>query len=132
TKRRGIIASLVALGTNCGTLGASAIWGILVATLSEEQLLSWGWRIPFLGSAVLLLFAVWIRFRLKESPVFEESPHVDDGVALTMDEIRTKAQRENDTRMLEALEQNKWRAFVPAFLLRRSEERRVGKGRRSR
>jgi MHS family metabolite:H+ symporter-like MFS transporter len=118
TKRRGIIASLVALGTNCGTLGASAIWGILVATLSEEQLLSWGWRIPFLGSAVLLLFAVWIRFRLKESPVFEESPHVDDGVALTMDEIRTKAQRENDTRMLEALEQNKWRAFVPAFLLR--------------
>ncbi|TDD38816.1 MFS transporter [Saccharopolyspora elongata] len=118
TKRRGIIASLVALGTNCGTLGASAIWGILVAVLSEEQLLAWGWRIPFLGSAVILLFAVWIRFRLKESPVFEESSHVNDGVALTTDEIRAKAEQENDIPMLEALEQKKWRALVPAFLLR--------------
>lgn len=116
--RRGIIASLVALGTNCGTLGASAIWGVLVAVLSDEQLLAWGWRIPFLGSAVILLFAVWVRYRLKESPVFEESSHVNDGVALTKDEIRAKAEQENDPRMLEALEQNKWRAFVPAFLLR--------------
>ncbi|MDI2028187.1 MFS transporter [Saccharopolyspora sp. TS4A08] len=116
--RRGIIASLVALGTNCGTLGASAIWGVLVAVLSEEQLLAWGWRIPFLGSAVILLFAVWVRFRLKESPVFEESAHVTDGVALTTAEIREKAEQENDERMLEALEQNKWRAMIPAFLLR--------------
>jgi MHS family metabolite:H+ symporter-like MFS transporter len=116
--RRGIIASLVALGTNCGTLGASAIWGILVAVLSEEQLLAWGWRIPFLASAVILLFAVWIRYRLKESPVFEESAHVDDGVALTKAETRAKAEAENDTAMLEALGQNKWRAMIPAFLLR--------------
>ncbi|MBB3664243.1 MULTISPECIES: MFS transporter [Prauserella salsuginis group] len=117
-RRRGVIASLVALGTNCGTLGASAIWGILVAVMSEEQLLSWGWRIPFLGSAVILLVAVWIRFRLKESPVFEESSHVSDGVALSTAEVRAKAERENDTQMLEALEQKKWRALVPAFLLR--------------
>lgn len=118
TNRRGIISSLVALGTNCGTLGASAIWGILVAVLSEEQLLAWGWRIPFLGSAVILVFAVWVRYRLKESPVFEESAHVKDGVALTTDEIRAKAEHNNDSRMLEALEQKKWRTFVPAFLLR--------------
>lgn len=117
-RRRGVIASLVALGTNCGTLGASAIWGVLVAVLSEEQLLAWGWRIPFLASAVILLLAVWIRFRLKESPVFEESSHVSDGVALSEDEVRAKAERENDTRMLEALEQKKWRALLPAFLLR--------------
>ncbi|GAA1231975.1 MFS transporter [Prauserella halophila] len=117
-RRRGVIASLVALGTNCGTLGASAIWGVLVAVLSEEQLLAWGWRIPFLGSAVILLVAVWIRLRLKESPVFEESSHVDNGVALSADEVRAKAERDNDTRMLEALEQKKWRALVPAFLLR--------------
>lgn len=116
--RRGVIASLVALGTNCGTLGASAIWGILVAVLSEEQLLSWGWRIPFLASALILVFAVWIRYRLKESPVFEESTHVDQGVALSKDETRAKATAENDSVMLEALEQKKWRAMVPAFLLR--------------
>jgi MHS family metabolite:H+ symporter-like MFS transporter len=116
--RRGVIASLVALGTNCGTLGASAIWGVLVAALPDEALLAWGWRIPFLASAVILLFAVWVRFRLKESPVFEESSHVTGGVALTKDEIREKAERENDVPMLEALSQKPWRAFVPAFLLR--------------
>jgi len=117
-RRRGIIASLVALGTNCGTLGASAIWGVLVAVLSEEQLLSWGWRIPFLASAVILLFAVWVRYRLKESPVFVESAHVDEGIALTKAETTAKAEAENDTVMLEALAQNKWRAMIPAFLLR--------------
>lgn len=117
--RRGVIASLVALGTNCGTLGASAIWGILVAVLSEEQLLAWGWRIPFLGSAIILIFALWIRRNLKESPVFEGSSHVaDDGVALTREEIVDKATRENDSRMLEALEQKPTKAIVVSFLLR--------------
>lgn len=117
--RRGVIASLVALGTNCGTLGASAIWGILVAVLSEEQLLAWGWRIPFLGSAIILIFALWIRMNLKESPVFEGSSHVaDDGVALTREEIVDKATRENDSRMLEALEQKPTKAIVVSFLLR--------------
>ena len=43
-KRRGIIASLVSLGTNSGTLAASAIWALLLSVLTEEQLLSWGWR----------------------------------------------------------------------------------------
>ena len=117
-KRRGVIASLVALGTNCGTLGASALWGILIAVLDDEQLLSWGWRIPFLGSALILLLAVWIRYRLKESPVFEESSHVSDGIALTKDQLRQKAEREHDTRMLESLDQRPTKAIIVAFLLR--------------
>ena len=71
-KRRGIIASLVSLGTNSGTLAASAIWALLLSVLTEEQLLSWGWRIPFLLSFILLGFALWLRANLKESPVFEE------------------------------------------------------------
>lgn len=70
-RRRGLIASLVCLGTNSGTLAASALWALLLATLSEEQLLSWGWRLPFLLSFGLMIFAVWLRQKLKESPVFE-------------------------------------------------------------
>lgn len=50
--------SLVALGTNSGTLGASAIWGVLVATMSTETVVEWGWRIPFIASALIMLFAV--------------------------------------------------------------------------
>ena len=60
-KRRGVIASLVSLGTNSGTLAASALWALLLGVLTEEQLLSWGWRLPFLLSFVLLIFAVWLR-----------------------------------------------------------------------
>lgn len=74
--RKGIIASLVAMGTNCGTLSATAIWAIMFYLFDSEQLLAWGWRIPFLASAVVMLFAIWLRLNLKESPVFEE---VNDG-----------------------------------------------------
>lgn len=75
-RRKGIIASLVAMGTNCGTLSATAIWAIMFYLFDSEQLLAWGWRIPFLASAVVMLFAIWLRLNLKESPVFEE---VNDG-----------------------------------------------------
>jgi MHS family metabolite:H+ symporter-like MFS transporter len=81
-RRRGLIGSLVALGTNSGTLAAAGTWAILVAVLSEEQLLSWGWRIPFLSSVLLLAFTLWLRRNLKESPVFEQRADVADGVPL--------------------------------------------------
>lgn len=68
--RRGIISSLVAMGTNCGTLAATAIWAMVFYTLDRQQLMEWGWRIPFLSSAIVMIFAIWLRTNLKESPVF--------------------------------------------------------------
>jgi MFS transporter, MHS family, metabolite:H+ symporter len=109
-RRRGVIASLVSLGTNSGTLAASALWALLLAVLSDEQLLEWGWRLPFLLSFVLMIFAVWLRRNLKESPVFEERPDVVDGRALD----RTEA-----SSVLEAgLHQRKGKAFFLALGLR--------------
>jgi MHS family metabolite:H+ symporter-like MFS transporter len=70
-KSRGFISSLVALGTNCGTLFSSAIWAILLATIGDDSVISWGWRIPFLGSFILMIVAVLIRLFVKESPVME-------------------------------------------------------------
>jgi MFS transporter, MHS family, metabolite:H+ symporter len=110
-RRRGVIASLVSLGTNSGTLAASALWAFLLAALSEEQLLSWGWRLPFLLSFVLMIFAVWLRRSLKESPVFEERADVVDGRALS------RAEAEGS--VLEAgLQQRKGKAFFLALGLR--------------
>jgi MFS transporter, MHS family, metabolite:H+ symporter len=112
-QRRGLIASLVSLGTNSGTLAASALWALLIGVLSEEQLLSWGWRLPFLLSFVLLIFAVWLRMNLKESPVFEERPDVVDGVALSREEVAAQGGA------LEAgLKQRKGKAFFLALGLR--------------
>ena len=70
--RRGIISSLVAMGTNCGTLSATAIWAVMFFALDREELVAWGWRIPFLASVVVMIFAIWLRMNLKESPVFEQ------------------------------------------------------------
>ena len=120
-RRRGLISSLVCLGTNSGTLGASALWAILAASLSQEDLLSWGWRIPFLASFVIMLFAVWIRRSIKESPVFEQRADVVDGVALTKDRIKTaaKAPELAGTSTIEAaLHQKKGKSFLIALGLR--------------
>ncbi|WP_437891004.1 MFS transporter [Phytobacter sp. V91] len=70
--KRGIISSLVAMGTNCGTLSATAIWAVMFFALDREELVAWGWRIPFLASVVVMIFAIWLRMNLKESPVFEQ------------------------------------------------------------
>ena len=96
---------------NSGTLAASGLWALLVAVLSEDQLLSWGWRLPFLLSFVLMIFAVWMRRNLKESPVFEERADVVDGVALSGAEGRQS--------VLEAgARQRKGKAFFLALGLR--------------
>jgi len=109
-RRRGLIASLVSLGTNSGTLAASALWALLLAVLSDEQLIAWGWRIPFLLSFVLMLFAVWLRRSLKESPVFEQRPDVVDGRAVDRTEAGSALER--------ALRQRKGKAFFLALGLR--------------
>lgn len=46
-KHRGVVASLIGVGSNTGTLLASSVW-LLVLTMPKEQLMTWGWRIPFL------------------------------------------------------------------------------------
>jgi MFS transporter, MHS family, metabolite:H+ symporter len=74
--RRGLVASLVCLGTNTGTLLASGIWALLVL-LPEDQLFAWGWRVPFLASLVVTGYALWLRRNLKESPVFEHRAEAD-------------------------------------------------------
>jgi MHS family metabolite:H+ symporter-like MFS transporter len=117
-RRRGLISSLVCLGTNSGTLAASALWAILVSVLPEDQLLSWGWRIPFLASFVLMIFAVWIRRSLKESPVFEQREDVVDGVALSKRDIAKAAELAGTSTIEAALHQRKGKAFLIALGLR--------------
>ncbi|WP_404482848.1 MFS transporter [Novosphingobium sp. BL-52-GroH] len=65
------------LGAPVGFFAANGLFLVISATLSEEDFASWGWRIPFLLSSVLVGLGLWIRFRLSESPVFraEEDQH---------------------------------------------------------
>ncbi|WP_427006433.1 MFS transporter [Pseudarthrobacter sp. H2] len=79
-KKRGLIASFVCLGTNSGTLLASGLW-VLLTLLPEEALMSWGWRLPFIASIGITLYALWMRRNLKESPVFEATREQDAAAA---------------------------------------------------
>ncbi|WP_265447599.1 MFS transporter [Flexivirga meconopsidis] len=69
-ERRGLISSAIALGSNSGILVSSGIW-LLVAQLPKEELMSWGWRIPFVCSLLITAAALLIRRYMGESPVFE-------------------------------------------------------------
>ncbi|GAA5156497.1 MFS transporter [Amycolatopsis dongchuanensis] len=70
--RRGLAASFTMAGSPTGTvLGAVAL--ALAGLLPVHQFLSWGWRIPFLFSAVLLAVGLFVRTKVAESPVFREA-----------------------------------------------------------
>lgn len=69
TKRRGLVASLIGVGSNTGTLLASLVW-LLVLQLPLETVQAWAWRIPFIGSALIVLGALIIRRHMNESPIY--------------------------------------------------------------
>jgi MFS family permease len=69
--KRGFTASFVNAGAPSGALLGSLMLG-LFALLPEDQFLSWGWRIPFLLSAALLVLGLWVRSQVSESPVFQQ------------------------------------------------------------
>ncbi|MBL3686266.1 MFS transporter [Leucobacter zeae] len=58
------------LGNPLGALMASGAFWILAA-MGDDVLMTWGWRLPFLFSIVLIGVGFWVRFRVEESPVFE-------------------------------------------------------------
>ena len=70
--RRGFFGSFAPMGVTIGNLLAAGVFG-LVTLLSKEQMLAWGWRIPFLVSLVLVLVGVYIRMRVQETPVFTDT-----------------------------------------------------------
>ncbi|WP_370591116.1 MFS transporter [Saccharopolyspora montiporae] len=71
-KQRGFAASF----TNAGAPSGAVLGTLLMsafATLPREQFLAWGWRIPFLLSAALLVLGLFVRSRVAESPIFQEA-----------------------------------------------------------
>jgi MFS family permease len=69
-QRRGFWTSFVQAAVPAGNLLAAGVLWILQSTLSEDAFLSWGWRVAFVLSAVLVLVGLWVRLSIEESPVF--------------------------------------------------------------
>ncbi|HVK26884.1 MAG TPA: MFS transporter [Nocardioides sp.] len=69
--QRAAYGAFVALGSPLGALLANLAF-VLVFYLPAETVQSWGWRIPFLVGAAVLVLGIWARRSLEESPVFQE------------------------------------------------------------
>ncbi len=77
-KRRGLNASWPQVGVPVGLLLANGVLSLMGAITSEDAFLSWGWRVPFLLSGVLVVIGLWIRLSISESPLFREVEATDE------------------------------------------------------
>ncbi len=69
-EKRGLYASLPQIGLSIGLCLASGIVGLMSYLLTDQQFLSWGWRVAFILSFVLVVVGFWIRMRIMETPEF--------------------------------------------------------------
>jgi metabolite-proton symporter len=70
-RRRGFWASWPQAGVAAGSLLSAGMLAIMAAAMSDAEFLDWGWRVPFILSAVLVAVGFYIRNRVSESPMFQ-------------------------------------------------------------
>jgi MFS family permease len=75
--KRGLYTSWIQTTATFGLFLSLIVIIVTRTQLGEDAFKAWGWRIPFLASALLLIVSLWIRLRLNESPIFQKM--VDEG-----------------------------------------------------
>src|ERR1700742_2450701 len=70
--RRGYYTSFIQTTATLGLFLSLLVILFTRIAVGETEFAAWGWRIPFLGSVLLLAISVWIRLRLSESPLFQK------------------------------------------------------------
>lgn len=91
--KRGWFGMFPQLGAPIGFLAANGLFLLLALGLDEEQFRSWGWRVPFLLSAVLVAVGLYVRLKLVETPVFREAMKRQERVRVPIGEVLTRNTR---------------------------------------
>jgi len=89
-KKRGFYGSIPQIGAMIGISLASLSASLLTNLLSEEAFLSYGWRIPFIASVVLVVVGLWIRNGVGETPSFKKVASSGNTVKVPLFETMTK------------------------------------------
>ena len=84
--RRAFFTSFTLSGTQMGFILATLVF-LPISALPEDQLLSWGWRVPFFLSAIVVAVGFWIRRTLPETPAFEEEAKAHETPKLPVAEL---------------------------------------------
>ena len=93
-EKRGLNASWPQVGVPMGNLLAAGVLAVLNLVLSEQAFLSWGWRVAFLLSGVLVLVGLWIRVTIAESPLFAEVEETGAKARLPLVEVLAQHPKE--------------------------------------
>ncbi|MGA6157193.1 MFS transporter [Stenotrophomonas sp. NPDC087984] len=111
-KWRGLLTSLPAIGTGTGTLLSTGAFALTTGLLSEDAFLAWGWRIPFLLSAGLTFFGLWVRRSLPETAEFQQVQQVQQVQGAGATPPRPLRQRIAESRCVAA-----WRRYPKEMLI---------------
>jgi len=90
---RGLFGSLVQIGNPIGRLVATGVFA-LASRLPGPDFLTWGWRLPFLASAILVVVGLLIRYRIDESPLFEKIRAAKETVRVPLVDVLLQYPRE--------------------------------------
>lgn len=113
-RRRGFWASWPQGGAPAGNLLAAGVLSLMTAVQSDAAFLAWGWRVPFLLSAVLVVVGMWIRLAVDESPLFKQ--------ALAAAQRKRQEERRTAERLpLVEVLRNHWREVLVAMGARMAE-----------
>lgn len=82
--KRGLYGMFPQLGAPLGFVGSTGIFLLLTHFQAEADFLAWGWRIPFLASAVLVLVGLWVRLSITETPAFQQAIEREERVRVPM------------------------------------------------
>ncbi|KQV28584.1 MFS transporter [Rhizobium sp. Root1203] len=81
------------LGAPVGLFLSSGIFWLLLQVMSQDALLSWGWRVPFVASIVLIVIGLWVRLSITETPAFQKAIDKQERVAVPVAELFRKHKR---------------------------------------
>ncbi|ACB79219.1 major facilitator superfamily MFS_1 [Methylorubrum populi BJ001] len=79
-RQRGFWTGFPMIGGPAGNVLATTVIGAAIAAFGQTAFVDWAWRLPFLASAVLIVFGFWMRRRIEESPAFVEAREQHDEV----------------------------------------------------
>jgi len=88
-QRRGFAASFANMGGPAGAILATVVMSVFTM-LPDEQFISWGWRVPFLLSAVLVFIGLVVRLKVHESPLFAKLEDQAEERKIPLVEVITK------------------------------------------
>ena len=89
-RKRALYGSFPQLGAPIGFFFANGTFLLLSWLLTDEQVMSWGWRVPFIFSAVLVLIGLYVRVSLHETPVFAKIAKAKKQVKIPLGTLLTK------------------------------------------